>query len=195
MNGGGILNFERLNLDHSTVERNTAQFGGAINNNAAGTMTMKGGSLRDNRAVDGNGGGLDNVLGAANLRSVSVQGNTGIVGGGVRNLNGSTLRTTKTTVRNNIAVRAAGLSNDASTATLVRSLITRNTAITVGGGILNENSGQVTLTDSRVVRNRPDNCSPAGSVSGCSNPGGAANAATPPASKLPLPTEKEKIHK
>jgi hypothetical protein len=182
--GGGVHNFGgRLNLDHSTVERNTAtNFGGGINNNGAGTMTMKGGSLLNNRAAS-IGGGLENRVGTASLESVSVRGNVAPLGGGIRNTNDSTLRLKSTTVRDNIADSGAGLSyGGTATATLVRSLVTHNTAIIVGGGILNQSTGQVTLTDTRVIRNSPDNCAPEGSVPGCTNPGGSV---TPPTSKLP----------
>jgi hypothetical protein len=186
--GGGLSNIGgQLNLDRSTVERNaSASFGGGISNDGGGTMTMKGGALRKNRAVNNNGGGLENILGTATLESVSVQGNTGLVGGGIRNPNGSTLNLKSTTVRDNIAVRGAGISNLASTATLVESLVTRNTAITVGGGILNEGNGQVTLTDTRVINNTPDNCAPEGSVPGCTNP---TNSIAPPTSQEFLPDD------
>ncbi|QPP08025.1 right-handed parallel beta-helix repeat-containing protein [Streptomyces bathyalis] len=192
--GGGIGNTGgRVDLDRTTVERNTASsFGGGIVNGGNGTLTMEGGALLKNRAATDNGGGLENILGTATLRSVSVRGNTAIVGGGIRNTNGSTLRMESSTVRDNIAVFGAGISNNASPATLVRSLVTRNTAITAGGGILNQGGGQVTLTDSRVVRNTPDNCSPAGSVPGCTNP---AATVAPPASQLPPPSKDSKVRK
>ncbi len=192
--GGGLYNFGgRLNLDHSNVERNTAvSFGGGMANDGGGTLTMKGGALLKNRAVNSNGGGLENIVGTANLNSVSVRGNTALVGGGIRNPNGSTLNLRSTTVSDNIAVSGAGISNNNSTATLVRSLVTNNTAITAGGGILNEANGQVTLTDSRVVRNTPDNCAPAGSVPGCTNP---TNAVVPPASQLPPSSADIKVRK
>ena len=185
--GGGLYNFSRLNLHHSTVARNTSSsFGGGVLNDGLGTMTMKGGALYKNRASNGNGGGLENILGTATLDSVSVRGNTGLSGGGIRNVNGSTVTLKSTTVRDNIAVTGAGLSNNSttavSTATLKRSLVTRNTAITSGGGILNEPNGVVTLTASRVVRNAPDNCAPAGSVPGCTNPTGTV---APSTSQLP----------
>jgi hypothetical protein len=186
--GGGLSNLSgKLHLDRSTVSRNTAdRFGGGILNDGNGTLTMKHGSLFLNRAVTSNGGGLENILGTASLESVSVRSNTAIEGGGIRNANGSTVRTKSTILRDNIAVSGAGLSNNSQTAsssaTLVRSLVTRNTAITAGGGIFNGTGGQVTLTASRVIRNTPDNCAPAGSVPGCTNPTGTVKA---PAKQLP----------
>ncbi|WP_055546555.1 hypothetical protein [Streptomyces sp. NBRC 110028] len=181
--GGGVSNNGgQLHLDRTTVERNTAaSFGGGVLNTGNGTttgngtMTMKGGALIKNRAVTSNGGGLENQLGTATLESVSIRGNTAIEGGGIRNVNTSTLNLKSTTLKDNIAVRGAGLSNlgPNATATLVDSLITRNTAITAGGGIDNQSGGQVTLTNTKVVNNTPDNCAPEGSVPGCTNPTGA----------------------
>ncbi|MCQ8195589.1 hypothetical protein [Streptomyces rugosispiralis] len=190
--GGGVSNNGgQLHLDRTTVERNTAaSFGGGVLNTGNGTvagngtMTMKGGSLLKNRAVTSNGGGLENQLGTATLESVSIRGNTGIEGGGIRNVNTSTLNLKSTTIRDNIAVRGAGLSNlgPNATATLVDSLITRNTAITAGGGIDNQSNGQVTLTNTKVIDNTPDNCAPEGSVPGCTNPTTAID--PPPAQGL-----------
>ncbi|MBL1113994.1 hypothetical protein JK364_16565 [Streptomyces sp. 110] len=174
--GGGVSNDGgQLNLDRTTVERNrAASFGGGVVNSGDGTMTMKRGSLLKNRAVTDNGGGLENILGTATLESVSVRGNSAINGGGIRNVNASTLNLKSTTLKDNIAVRGAGLSNlstpaGTATATLVDSLVTRNTAITAGGGIDNQ-AGQVTLTNTKVIDNEPDNCAPEGSVPGCTNP-------------------------
>ncbi|WP_314178201.1 hypothetical protein [Streptomyces winkii] len=192
--GGGVTNDGgRFDLDRSTFERNSStQWGGGVFNTDGGTMTMEGGALVRNRAVNNNGGGLENIDGTASLNHVSVRGNTALQGGGIRQTLGSTLRLKSTDVRDNIAVTGGGISNNASTATLVRSLVTHNTAITAGGGIVNENTGQVTLTASRVIRNTPDNCSPAGSVPGCTNPTGTT---TPPASKLPQRSDDTKTRK
>jgi hypothetical protein len=193
MGGGLTSDGGRLNLSHSTVERNTStEWGGGVFNTDGSTMTMRGGALLNNRAVNNNGGGLENIAGTASLHSVSVRGNTALLGGGIRQTQDSTLRLTSSTVRENIAVTGGGISNNNSTATLVRSLVTRNTAITAGGGIVNENTGEVTLTDSRVIRNTPDNCSPAGSVPGCTNPTGTI---TPPTAQLTPGSDDTKARK
>ncbi|MBL1113999.1 hypothetical protein JK364_16590 [Streptomyces sp. 110] len=187
--GGGVSNDGgQLNLDRSIVERNTATgFGGGVANDGGGTMTMKRGSLLKNRSAINNGGGLENIGGTATLESVSVRGNTAMSGGGIRNLNGSTLNLKSTTLKDNIAVRGGGLSNLASPATLVDSLVTRNTAITAGGGIDNQSNGQVTLTNTKVIDNTPDNCAPEGSVPGCTNP--TTTAIDPPTTQELLPDD------
>ncbi|MFT9477424.1 hypothetical protein [Streptomyces sp. 11-1-2] len=188
--GGGVSNNGgQLNLERTTVERNrAASFGGGVVNDGNGTMTMKRGSLLKNRAVTDNGGGLENILGTASLESVSVRGNTAINGGGIRNVNASTLNLKSTTLKDNIAVRGAGLSNftAAATATLVDSLVTRNTAITAGGGIDNQSNGQVTLTNTKVIDNTPDNCAPEDSVPGCTNP---TSSIDPPSTQELLPDD------
>ena len=194
---GGIHNIGgQLNLNRSTVERNTATLngGGILNGrnqilDIPGTVNMKGGSLRKNRALNDGGGGLENLRSTANLNSVSVTGNTAPRGGGINQFAG-TLDLKSTTLSDNIAVTGGGLRNSFSTATLVRSQVTRNTAITAGGGIFSENSSSVTLEASRVFRNAPDNCSPEGSVPGCTNPAGAA-----PSSEKPRPGNADKVRK
>ncbi len=187
--GGGVHNFGgTLKLNRSTVERNIntsvgATAGGGVFNTDSGTMRMKGGALLNNRSPIGNGGGLENIRSAtAHLDSVAVKGNTALLGGGIRQTQRGVLRLTSSTVSGNIAVSGAGLSNNDATATLVRSLITHNTAIATGGGIDNETPSQVTLTASRVIRNAPNNCTPAGSVPGCTNP---TSTVAPPSSQLP----------
>ncbi|MCP9206072.1 hypothetical protein [Streptomyces cucumeris] len=163
----------RLDLVDSTVEHNTATLnGGGILNGRnqllgrPGTLTMHGGSLLKNRALNDGGGGLENLRSTAELTSVSVKGNTAPRGGGINQFAG-TLHLTSTTLSENIAVTGGGLRNSFSTATLVRSRITRNTAITAGGGIFNENDSSVTLDASKVTHNAPDNCSPESSVPNC----------------------------
>ncbi|MFJ9863046.1 hypothetical protein [Streptomyces sp. NPDC101165] len=51
------------------------------------------------------------------------------------------------------------------TATLARSTVSGNSAGD-GGGIFRA-SGTVTLSDTVVRKNRPNNCSPLGGISGC----------------------------
>ena len=191
--GGGLFSNGTLNLRRSTVERNTADaFGGGIYNASGGTMTMNGGALLKNRASTDNGGGLENIAGTASMNHVSVKGNTAIRGGGIRQTTGATLRLESSTVSDNIAVSGGGISNLGTTATLVRSRVTHNTAITTGGGIDNQTPSQVTLTASKVIRNTPNNCTPEGSVPGCTNPAGVT---APPSSQVPPPAQNTGAHK
>ena len=50
---------------------------------------------------------------------------------------------------------------------LVNSQVIADTAA-AGGGIFN-NQGAVTLVNALIILNRPDNCAPTGTITGCKN--------------------------
>jgi hypothetical protein len=147
--GGGIWNsLGTLVLKGTTVRDNDSPFLGGVATN--GTMTMRGGAIRDNTAR-GWAGGLGNG-GHTTLNHVSVDGNqvgdrTGGIGGGIMtvNINNHTgpLRLNSTKVRNNIAQGQGGgiFIGQHEPTTLYRSIVTRNAAnggSGSGGGIHND---------------------------------------------------------
>jgi hypothetical protein len=84
------------------------------------------------------------------------------------------------TVRTELEGEAQGggvYNGETSTAILEHSKVVNNTAQaatlanSLGGGIYNANpaSGSVTLAQTQVKNNHPDQCDPTGSVPGCSN--------------------------
>ena len=190
--GGGILLETSANfrLSSTAVSGNTASgnpsFGSAQGGgifNAGGQLTMSMSPVIGNTATGdiGEGGGMVNV-GTANLVSSPVLGNQTIGlegavglgnGGGIENK--GTLSLTKSPLTGNTATdsgqatQGGGLANT-GTATLVASPVTGNralpAALSEGGGIFS-GGGTVTLSLSPVVGNVPDNCSPPGSVAGC----------------------------
>lgn len=176
--GGGILNQGALALYESHVKGNRATTtGGGIRNENA--LTMNHGSISGNTAGYW-GGGLSNWSGTATISEASITGNDGgSFGGGIDNDNavgakGSVLRLTRSTVAYNRANWGGGLSNyRQSSALMIRSSVTGNTANTSGGGIY-QTGGPVTLLHTPVTGNTPDNCYPAGSVSGCVGAAAAA---------------------
>jgi hypothetical protein len=135
--GGGVFGFGLTTLNHSTVSENTANFGGGIYDRPAPfgggeATTLKDSTVSDNHA-ERYGGGIFHERGADALENSSVSGNTaGLEGGGIFNEEG--------TVR------------------LTNSGVSGNTAAVLGGGILNRPEGTVTLEDSKVTRNLPNNC-------------------------------------
>jgi hypothetical protein len=147
--GGGIKNFGTVTLNDATISGNTVtDSGGGIHN--FGTVTLNdGSSITGNTAAPGGGLGFGGGIQNENFGTVtlndgsSITGNTaGGGGGGINNFGTVTL-------------------NDSSS-------ITGNTAGGDGGGILNEPTGTVTLNgSSSITGNHPDNCSPQGSVTGC----------------------------
>jgi|HubBroStandDraft_2_1064218.scaffolds.fasta_scaffold21281_2 predicted outer membrane repeat protein len=151
--GGGIYQDESegqigLKLTSTTVQGNTAGTGGGVYN--ADDVAALTGSLVEGNQATTDGGGIYNDgvplgFGTVNLGTTTVSGNkAGADGGGVYNEGGFGI------------VTATG------------STITRNTAAVTGGGIYEAPSaGTVTLTSSPVQHNKPDNCSPPGSVTAC----------------------------
>jgi len=124
---------------------------GAIVVNNIGDVTVSGGTFTGNAATDG-GAIADNSalsgdprseLGSVNLKDSEVTGNhAGAAGGGIYNDGGE--------------VDAAG------------TRIAVNTAA-AAGGIADHGTVTVKLTGATVIKNMPDNCEPAGSITGCSS--------------------------
>lgn len=188
--GGGILNSGTLTLTNVVVRGNAASFaGGGIGN--LGALTLIESVVRGNTSGL-HGGGIAND-GTLTLRNSAVRGNTGGFGGGI--CNGGTLTLDHSVVSGNAGLGegGGGIANEPhGTATLTDSAVKHNTA-TAGGGILNvgrlrltdsavmdntatndgggidQQGGTVTLINSRVRKNRPDNCAPPGGVVGCTD--------------------------
>ncbi|MFG2329160.1 hypothetical protein ACGFMM_05990 [Streptomyces sp. NPDC048604] len=147
--GGGIANLSvaggAVTLDHSVLRDNTASVsGGAVFVGQQGTFSAIHSLLRDNTAQHG-GGILADLGGRVTLSDSAVRDNSvSMNGGGLNMLGGSTLVLIRSEVEGNRASDGPGS----------------------GGGILNVGA-TVTLNDSHVRENHPDNCAPPGSVLGC----------------------------
>jgi hypothetical protein len=186
--GGGILNLGTLEVTNSTFSRNHASFGGggidngipdeppehnpipgaltlsdsvffdnsggigaAIGNGATSTMNLTGCTISHNTASI-EGGGVANQ-GTGILNKCTISGNSGSIGGGIVN-GGQMFLTDSVLSRNNAPGSTAnplgtglggGLLNNASgTVTLNHTDVTGNSATNGGGGILNASfQGQV----------------------------------------------------
>ncbi|MFE9635662.1 hypothetical protein [Streptomyces sp. NPDC006463] len=165
-NGGGIFNAPgaTVNLFRSVVRHNTADdSGGGVRNQ--GTFSLSESTVNDNSAASG--GGLAN-FGSMTLSGSKVRDNYADNGGGIFNANALTLNHSKVS-RNTASLQGGGIYSEGGTVNLTDSEVRHNTAnggIGSGGGIFN-NGATVTLDRSAVRDNRPDNCAPAGSVTGC----------------------------
>ena len=196
MGGGGILSVAGvLTLNNSTVSDNTASGGGGIaagNGNGGGpgsvttinngvisgnsatggeetggggisnggTLLMNNTRLTDNDADGGTGGGLLNHA-TATLNNVALTGNKAAIGAGIGNINLQ-------------GVPIPGVTSPTPTLTMNNGSVTGNTAAVSGGGIANISPfgaalGSVTLRNTQVNGNTPNNCIPVGSISGCSD--------------------------
>ena len=182
VNGGGIFNrpTARVTVEDSTLTDNTAgRFGAGIRN--LGTMTIDSSVVSDNSTnSDGMGGGISNA-GRLSVSDSSIIGNAGGAGGGgLENVNEAggaagiegttttpgTAGLSHTQIAGNTAAYGGGILQLGGNLTIVGGLINFNTASVVGGGIF-LSDGVVTLVNSSVVTNAPDNCAPPNSVAGC----------------------------
>ncbi|MEU7724745.1 hypothetical protein AB0B78_05830 [Streptomyces sp. NPDC040724] len=145
-NGGAINNLGTAKIKHSNLIENWAgQNGGAVNNALGGTLEIQQSTLADNKA--GNDGGAVNNAGTATLKKTKVESNSaGHDGGGINN--------------------AQEVGGDATQLTLEHTTVAENRAAGVGGGINNQAGAVVTLKESKIIKNLPENC--AGTVPGCS---------------------------
>ncbi|MGK4579966.1 hypothetical protein [Kitasatospora sp. HPMI-4] len=174
-NGGGIHNASgTVTAEDSTFEHNTARddFGGAISN--SDRVTLRETVISDNTAGLDGGGIINRTFNTLEITGGRIDHNTaGRDGGGISNAGTATL--TETRVDENSAGRDGGGINNqtnpgtSATLTLHHSAVTENTAARDGGGINNQAGSTVTLDDTVVVRNRPDNCFPLNSIPGCRN--------------------------
>jgi CSLREA domain-containing protein len=177
--GGGIMNRGTATIEDTTFLHNSG--GGVFNGCGAplgGDMTLTGVTVRGNTDR-----GIENCGGTLTITNSTITQNTG--GSGIVNRDNGTLilhgtqvsrNTTRgdgggifndlgtvtlegSTVRLNTASRGGGIFNRDSL-TLIDSAVTQNTATSglgSGGGIFND-GGTVSITNSTVRRNNPDDC-------------------------------------
>jgi len=141
---------------------NAAEYGGgAIANDA--TMTLRSSRFFGNTA---NFGGAIYNGGTAAITGTTFTENEAFAGGALVNSGRAAL--IYVTIQDNSAIIAfgGGIVNNEGTLTAAFSNIVHNTAKDEGGGI--ENGGSVTLSQTKVSGNTPDNCEPVGTIAGCS---------------------------
>ncbi|MCM8749711.1 hypothetical protein NET02_11165 [Thermomicrobiaceae bacterium CFH 74404] len=150
--GGGIA-AGRLILTDSTLERNRADSdGGGLLVLDGGDARVIGGTIVDNAASTGDGGGIANQA-TLTLSRVSIQRNQAIdgSGGGIFNASSATLTAdNQTVIQSNQAASGGGVAN-AGTATLNGVRVLTNTAAANGGGI--DTSGRLSLRGAVVSDN------------------------------------------
>jgi hypothetical protein len=133
--GAAISNDGRATLRQDTLSGNSTYFaftsGGAIYNEAGGTMTVTSTSINNNDASL-TGGAIANYYGQVTLRQDTLSGNSASDGGAIYN---------------DAALAASSTS------------ITRNTAAAGSPGGIDNDGGTVTLHHARILSNTPFNCS------------------------------------
>lgn len=177
--GGGISNTGSLKLKRTRVGGNNAgESGAGIEND--GTLTLQRSTVSENAAAIVSGGGIVSFGGTVTLDHSAVTGNSvgsvpfaGAGGGIAITPTGSgeeNLTLNDSTVTGNTAtVDGGGIFTEQANATLNKSKVSGNSAGQNGGGIFfnTQFGGTVTLSDTTVASNAPNNCFPTGSVAGC----------------------------
>ena len=134
-------------------------WGGGINNNWTGSISIASSDVSGNAAAGWGGGINNNDLGTLTVLNSTVSNNSSQGwGGGINNNYGGPAAITLTTISGNSADNGGGINNnDAGALTLDRSTVAGNAATDTsgfgGGGILNNWTGSVTLTATTVSGN------------------------------------------
>ena len=156
---GATAVLDTLTIQHGNTPPGARGGGGIVND---GAVTLEDSTVSGNTATLSHGGGIYNT-GAVTLEDSTVSANTAHGGGGGIFNDSGTVTLKDSTVSANTADGGGGIYNTGAV-TLKDSTVSGNTA-RFAGGIANQ--GTVTLTDSTVSGNTPDNCTPAGSIPGC----------------------------
>lgn len=171
--GGGIFNAGKLTLSGSTtVEYNLAANGGGIAN--FGTVTMNDSSTVTHNFGTNGGGGFYNATDGTLLMNdnSSISRNNAANDGGMVNGGTLTMSGTSSIASNTTTGSAGGISNSGSATLGGSSSVLGNSAPNgVGGGIVNGDTGTVTLSGGFVDLNT------AGYCGGIYNEGGTVNGA------------------
>ena len=152
--GGAIFNNSTaiLTLTNCTFSGNSAEWGGAISNWSALSVTDS--TFNDNSASGANGGGIINSSGTCTVTSSTFNDNSASnVGGGIANW--GTLTVTDSTLNGNSSMWGGGIYiNDNSSLNLMDSTLVNNTAVNGGGGGgIYENDGKVTVNTCTISGN------------------------------------------
>jgi len=152
--GGGISVYGVLTLTNCTLSGNGALAAGGAIFIWNGQVNLINSVLSDNASVQG--GAIQNQ-GTLNSIHSKLSGNTGLVGGAIINV--GVLNLTDSTLSGNSAVdpvshggQGGGIFNAGWPVTLINSTVSENSA-DQGGGIFDDDSGTVILTNSTVSGN------------------------------------------
>ncbi|HEX6856876.1 MAG TPA: hypothetical protein VF204_16415 [Streptosporangiaceae bacterium] len=163
--GGGISDDGTLALRNVKLTGNTAGKGGGLDLGTTGHATVSFSRLSGNFA--NGGGGAVNSAGQLAVNHAVLSGNTSALNGaGLRTEGLGTSRVSGTLVARNRARGMGGGIDNEGTTVLTGDRVVFNSAAD-GGGILNEANGTVSLRFTLVTFNSPDNCTPRGTIRGC----------------------------
>jgi hypothetical protein len=165
--GGGIQNAGTVILTQDTFSGNAAGNGGGLGNLANATANVSGTTFAGNTTTAVGGGAIINS-GEMTVTGSTFTGNTAPINGGALNTQpAGNSQLISSTFRHNTSGGLGGAMSNLGTTTLIGTVIRQNQG-SAGGGIATGNAN-VALRNSAVVDNKPDNCSPANTIAGCSD--------------------------
>jgi predicted outer membrane repeat protein len=171
--GGGILSAHgTVSVTSGTIRDNLADNGAGISNDN-GHVTLTNSVVRGNSTVPADGGGGGGIYndGTMSINSSYVINNTANTnGGGIYNELTGVISVSHSILSGNMAAQhgAAFYNGTNGTASFSSSTVQFNTAGVAGGGIFNATCPcSVTLSQTTISYNDPQNCAPSGSVHGC----------------------------
>lgn len=163
------FNLERATIDRTRIDANHAETGGGIDNPGQLAILQSGVENNVARGVGARDGNAGRVQRAANRRALGA----GIYNGHSLNIVHSTLARNLAEAANGEAAGGGLYVAEGSTGTALQDTPVNNNRVTGehphGGGIFVAGGNPVTLAPSFVRANQPENCYPAGQVTGCSN--------------------------
>jgi len=163
--GGGIQNAGNLVISQARLSGNTAGNGGAVANLAGATAKVSDTRISANDTTGVGGGGIINS-GTLTVAGSVLSGNTApINGGGVNTQAAGISQISQSTIVSNVSGSLGGGISNLGTTSLDGTRVELNKG-SAGGGIATSNNN-VTLGNSIVRYNTPDNCSPLGTIPGC----------------------------
>jgi hypothetical protein len=165
--GGGIQNAGTLWISKVTFSGNSASNGGALSNAAGATAILYDATIAENTTTGVGGGGIIN-FGTLTLNESSLSGNHApINGGGLNTQPAGISHISQSQFVNNVSGGLGGGISNLGTTTLTGTSVRFNKG-SGGGGIATGNA-HVTVANSTITDNTPDNCNPANTIQGCVN--------------------------
>jgi hypothetical protein len=165
--GGGILNAGTLRLTQVVLSGNHAGNGGGVSDTAGGTADITGTTVSGNTTTGVGGGGIINSGTLTVTRSTFTANTAPINGGGLNTQSSGHSTLISSTFRQNTSGGLGGAMSNLGTTTLIGTVVRQNRGSS-GGGIATGNT-HVTLRNSTVLANHPDNCNPENTIPGCVN--------------------------
>jgi hypothetical protein len=165
--GGGILNAGTVHLTGVVISGNRANNGGGLSNSSGATADIYNASFQGNTSTSVGGGGIIN-FGTLTVNGGVISGNTApINGGGLNTQPDGISHIVQTKFVHNVTGSLGGALSNLGTLSLNGTVVEMNTGSS-GGGIATGNTN-VTLQNSYISNNTPNNCSPLNTIPGCVN--------------------------